>query len=129
MENNMKCVRWFLIFCFFFAAPFAQAGEIERIQAKGELVVSLNKGYPPFSMVLDNQLRGLDVDLAALLADYLGVTIRFIQPETYDQQIPTLLAGKADIIIAAMTRTVDRGLKVSFTTPYFEVSQAALVTR
>jgi len=125
----MKYLRGFLILCFFFAAPFVQAGEIERIQAKGELVVSLNKEYPPFSMVLDNQLRGLDVDLAALLADYLGVAIRFVQPETYNQQIPTLLAGEADIIIAAMTRTVDRGLKVSFTTPYFEVSQAALVKR
>jgi polar amino acid transport system substrate-binding protein len=125
----MKYLRWFLIFSFFFAAPFAQAGEIERIQAKGELVVSLNKGYPPFSMVLDNKLRGIDVDLATLLADYLGVRVRFVQPETYDQQIPTLLAGEADIIIAAMTRTVERGLKVSFTSPYFEVSQAALVTR
>lgn len=125
----MKCLRWFLIFSFFFAPPLVQAGEIERIQAKGELVVSLNKGYPPFSMVLDNKLYGLDVDLAALLADYLGVEVRFVQPETYDQQIPTLLSGEADIIIAAMTRTVERGLKVSFTTPYFEVSQAALVTR
>ena len=125
----MKCLRWFLFFSFFFATPFAQAGEIERIQAKGELVVSLNKGYPPFSMVLDNKLRGIDVDLATLLADYLGVRVRFVQPETYDQQIPTLLSGEADIIIAAMTRTVERGLKVSFTSPYFEVSQAALVSR
>ena len=29
------------------------AGEIERIQAKGEIVVSLNRGYPPFSMIID----------------------------------------------------------------------------
>jgi polar amino acid transport system substrate-binding protein len=124
----MKYLRWFLIFSFFFT-PLVQAGEIERIQAKGELVVSLNKGYPPFSMVIDNKLQGLDVDLAALLAEYLGVRVRFVQPATYDRQIPTLLSGEADIIIAAMTRTVERGLKVSFTTPYFEVSQAALVMR
>jgi polar amino acid transport system substrate-binding protein len=80
-------------------------------------------------MMIDNQLRGLDVDIATLLAEYMGVKARFIQPNTYDQQIPKLLSMESDIIIAAMTRTVERGLKVSFTDPYFKISQAALVRR
>ncbi len=127
----MKLVRCLLIVGLSLAAglPLVQAGEIERIQAKGELVVSLNKGYPPFSMLIDGQPAGLDVDLARLLADYLGVKVRFIRPDSYDQQIPRLLDGESDIIMAAMTRTVARGLKVRFTDPYFEVSQAALVRR
>lgn len=127
----MKCLRWLILvcLCFMIGAPQLIAGEIERIQARGELVVSLNKGYPPFAMLDGDQLRGLDVDLARLLADYLGVKVRFVRPESYDQQIPRLLAGESDIIIAAMTRTVERGLKVSFSDPYFEVSQAALVRR
>lgn len=127
----MKLLKCFLVFCFLTGASplFVHAGEIERIQAKGELVVSLNRGYPPFSMIVDKRLRGLDVDIAALMAEYLGVQVKFVQPETYDQQIPTLLSGQADIIIAAMTRTVDRGLKVNFTAPYFEISQAAIVKR
>jgi len=109
--------------------PLLLAGEIERIQARGELVVSLNKGYPPFAMMEGDRVIGLDADLARLLAAYLGVDLRFIWPESYDQQIPRLLAGDSDIIMAAMTRTVERGLQVSFTAPYFEVSQAALVRR
>jgi polar amino acid transport system substrate-binding protein len=127
----MKLVRCALIAGLCLAAwlPFVQAGEIERIQAKGELVVSLNKGYPPFAMEIDGRLAGLDVDLAWLLAEYLKVKVRFIQPENYDQQIPLLLSGETDIIMAAMTRTVTRGVQVNFTTPYFEVSQAALVRR
>lgn len=127
----MKLPRCFLLCCFLLGAVpfFADAGQIERIRDRGELVVSLNKGYPPFSMIVEGRLRGLDVDIAALLADYLGVRVKFVQPETYDLQIPTLLSGEADIIIAAMTRTVDRGLKVNFTNPYFEISQAALVMR
>ncbi|MBW2441382.1 MAG: transporter substrate-binding domain-containing protein [Deltaproteobacteria bacterium] len=104
-------------------------GEIERIQSKGEITVSLNRGYPPFAMEKDGNVFGLDVDLAHLLADYLDVKVKFIRPDTYDKQIPKLLAGESDIIIAAMTRTVERGLKVSFSDPYFEVSQAALVRR
>ena len=125
----MKKYCVFIVILLLCYSPLCLAGEIERIQAKGEIVVSLNRGYPPFSMIIDKQLRGLDVDLANLMADYLGVKVRFIRPETYDQQIPKLLAGESDIIIAAMTRTVRRGLKVSFTAPYFEVSQAALARR
>jgi polar amino acid transport system substrate-binding protein len=102
------------------------AGEIEKIKEKGEIVVSLNKGYPPFSMVTDKEITGLDADIAKLIAGHLGVKVRFIMPELYKDQIPRLLAGDSDIIIAAMTRTVDRGLQVNFTDPYFEVSQAAL---
>ena len=110
------------------AAP-SWGGEIERIQAKGEITVSLNRGYPPFAMENSGKLFGLDVDLAILLADYLGVKVKFIRPKTFDLQIPKLLAGESDIIIAAMTRTVERGLEVDFADPYFEVSQAALVRR
>jgi len=125
----MKKIYVLLISVLLFIVPHSWGGEIERIQEKGEITVSLNRGYPPFSMEKDGKIVGLDVDLADLLADYLNVKLKFIQPETYDQQIPKLLAGESDIIIAAMTRTVERGLKVSFTAPYFEVSQAALVRR
>jgi polar amino acid transport system substrate-binding protein len=91
--------------------------------------VSINRDYPPFAMSIDGHPVGLDIDLATLMAEYLGVAVRFIQPETYDQQIPKLLAGESDIIIAAMTRTVERGLQVRFTEPYYTVSQAAMVRR
>ena len=123
--------KWFVLFglCLAVWSSFAQAGELERIQNKGVITVSLNREYPPFAMQKDGKPFGLDVDLAHLLAEYLGVKVRFIQPQSYDQQIPKLLAGESDIIMAAMTRTIERGLKVNFTDPYFEVSQAALVKR
>jgi len=119
---------------FFFSVLFlipvmSQASEIERIQKAGVITVALNRDYPPFCMEESGTLFGLDVDLAHLLAAHLDVKVRFIRPETYDQQIPGLLAGEADIIMAAMTRTVQRALLVNFSTPYFEVSQAALVRR
>jgi len=124
--------KWFsvlLSLCLCFVFQGVEAGEIERIQRKGTLVVSLNKGYPPFAMKVKDKLIGLDVDLAKVIAAYLGVKVKFIQPEKYEDQIPRLLAGESDMIIAAMTRTVERALKVNFTMPYFEISQAALVKR
>jgi ABC-type amino acid transport substrate-binding protein len=120
--------------CLFFAILFlipviGQTGEIERIQKAGVITVSLNRDYPPFSMQKSGTIFGLDVDLANLLASHLNVEVKFIRPETYDQQIPKLVAGEADIIMAAMTRTLQRALLVNFSDPYFEVSQAALVRR
>jgi len=125
----MKKIIVFALALLLLLAPQCWSGEIERIQKKGEITVSLNRGYPPFSMERDGKLFGLDIDLAILLADYLNVKVKFIRPQTYDLQIAKLLAGESDIIIAAMTRTVERGLKVHFSEPYFEVSQAALVRR
>jgi polar amino acid transport system substrate-binding protein len=127
--DAMKRLRLLLTLVVLLTAVSAHADEIRRIRERGVLTVSLNRDYPPFAMQKDGRPTGLDVDLAHLLAESLGVTVRFIQPETYDQQIPKLLAGESDIIMAAMTRTVARGLQVHFSTPYFEVSQAALVRR
>ena len=125
MKKHCVCIFTLLLLM----TPPSWSGEIERIQEKGEITISLNRGYPPFSMQKAGTIIGLDVDLAYLLADMLGVKVRFIRPDTYDQQIPKLLAGESDIIMAAMTRIVERGLQVSFSDPYFEVSQAALVRR
>lgn len=117
-------VGFSMVFC-----SSLQAGEIERIKEKGEIIVSLNTGYAPFSMEVKGERTGLDVDLARLIAQYLGVKVKFLIPQLFGDQIPKLLAGESDIIIAAMTRTPERGLLVNFTDPYFEVSQAALVRR
>jgi polar amino acid transport system substrate-binding protein len=121
-----RLMGWFLLILLL-ASSGAQAGQMETILAKGELVVSLNRNTPPFCMEAKGALIGLDVDLARLMADTLGVKVKFIFPAAYEEQIPKLLAGEADIIIAAMTRTAQRGLQVNFSAPYFEVSQAALV--
>ncbi len=123
-----KLLGWVCIFVGLLSCT-AQAAEMARIRHKGELVVSLNRGYPPFSMEIGGRLTGLDVDLARLIGDFLKVKVRFIRPRHYGDQISRLLAMESDIIIAAMTRTAERGLKVNFTKPYFQVSQAALVNR
>ena len=80
-------------------------------------------------MEVKGERIGLEVDLAKLIAQALGVKVKFVIPQLFGEQIPKLLAGESDIIIASMTRTPERGLLVNFSDPYFEVSQAALVRR
>lgn len=124
----MKALVWTLAVAAALITPL-RAGEMERIMEKGELVVSLNTGYPPFCIVEGDTVSGLDADLARLIADHLGVKVSFVLPDQFKEHIPRLLAGETDLIIAAMTRTVERGLQVNFTDPYYHVSQAALVDR
>ena len=90
----MKRIMFFMMTVFWISTGFVQAGEIERIQGKGEIVVSLNKGYPPFCMTVNDELTGLDVDLAQMIAEHLGVKAKFILPELYKEQIPKPLANK-----------------------------------
>lgn len=124
-----RTLTWAFLGIGLLAGAAAHAAELERIQAQGTIVVSLNRETPPFCMEVKGEPVGIDVDLARRLADYLGVAVRFIFPADYADQIPRLLAGESDVVIAAMTITPERGLQVSFTEPYFEVSQAALVRR
>jgi polar amino acid transport system substrate-binding protein len=79
----MKRVLLILLSIPWLALPSVHAGEIDRIRNKGEIVVSVNKGYPPFCVVGKDENIGLDVDLARLIADHLGVKVKFIMPDRY----------------------------------------------
>jgi hypothetical protein len=125
MKKHCICIFALLLLM----TPLSWSGEIERIQEKGEITVSLNRGYPPFSMEKEGTISAWMWTWPISWPMCSDVKVRFIRPDTYDQQIPKLLAGESDIIMAAMTRTVERALQVSFSSPYFEVSQAALVRR
>jgi polar amino acid transport system substrate-binding protein len=127
--RTVKRTLVWILGCWALLGAGAQAGEMQRIMDKGVVVVSLNRGTPPFCLEVQGKTVGIDVDLARLVAEQLGVEVRFVFPEVYADQIPRLLAGQSDIVIAAMTMTPERGLQVNFTDPYFEVSQAALVRR
>ncbi|MHC1725866.1 MAG: transporter substrate-binding domain-containing protein [Syntrophobacteraceae bacterium] len=76
-------------------------------------------------MEVKGERTGLDVDLARLIAQALGVKVKFLVPQLFEEQISKLLAGESDIIIAAMTRTPERGLLMNFTEPYFEAKSPA----
>ena len=76
-------------------APAHRPARSSVFRHKGEIVVSFNRGTPPFCMEVKGELAGLDVDLARFMADALGVKPKFIFPAVYDEQIPKLLAGES----------------------------------
>lgn len=105
----------------------AKSSTLEQIIQKGEIKVGFDVGYVPFEMSdKKGNFVGFDIDLAKMMAKAMGV--KFIAVNTaWDGIIPALVTGKLDIIIAGMTVTQQRNLKVNFADPYIIVGQTVIV--
>lgn len=102
----------------------AQAGTLDDIANRGELRVAVQTQGPPFSMVDKNGERtGSSVELAKLMAQEMNVKITFLDFD-WDGLLPALLSGKADLLVADMTPTLPRAMKVAFTRPFMHTGSA-----
>jgi polar amino acid transport system substrate-binding protein len=104
----------------------AEPATIEKIKQMGKLRIGVEATYPPFTFRERGQIVGYDVDLANIFCERLGV-----KPEIIDTQwsgiIPSLYAGRFEIIMSSMSYTKQRLQRVLFTIPYAEASQALLI--
>ena len=94
--------------------PITTADIIRRGRAR----IGVVTGAPPFGMV-DPQGTpiGYDIDMANLLAKYLGVPVD-ISSLTPPSRIPALEAGRVDFLCATLGATPERARTVMFTMPY-----------
>jgi ABC-type amino acid transport substrate-binding protein len=102
---------------------------LTRVLSSNVLRVGVNPNYKPFSFEQDGKRVGVDIDIASLLAEKLGVKAEFVVPESFSDLIPMLQANKIDIIIAGMSITFDRAKAVDFTVPYFETGLSILLNK
>ncbi|MFV0482270.1 MAG: transporter substrate-binding domain-containing protein [Campylobacteraceae bacterium] len=102
---------------------------LNSILNKKVLVVGMEPGYMPFEMKSKRgEIIGFDVDIAREMANALGVELKLV-PTEWDGIVASLVTGKFDIIISAMTVTSERNLKVNFANPYVEIGQTLLVQK
>lgn len=109
--------------CFALAAV-AQAQTINDIVKKGKVTIGVVSGAPPFGTTdAQGNPAGYDVDVANLVAKYLGVPAEIV-PLTSPSRIPALESGKVDFLVATLAPTPERAKAVMFTMPYsaFEMS-------
>ena len=83
--------------------------DFDRIQARGTIIVGTNTNWPPFEIfnTTSNQLEGFDIDLAELVADYLNVTVEWIDMD-FDNLVGACQAGTIDMIASATFITAAR---------------------
>lgn len=105
--------------------------DIARIKQSGVLRVALTReDYPPFYYQKQDQLKGLDIELAQDIARRLGVKLEFRRlARSWDEVVQVVVAGEADVAISALSRTLPRAQEVVFTQPYVILAQALLVNR
>jgi polar amino acid transport system substrate-binding protein len=109
------------------AAP-SPSPVLDRILSRGELRVGMSGDMPPLNMLTkDDKIIGLDADLAAMVADAMGVKLN-VQKMAFAGLLPALETGSIDMIISNMTMTPDRNLKVAFVGPYV-ISGKGLLTK
>lgn len=107
---------------------FADGRTLDEIKADGKIIMATNAEFEPFEYKDDDKIVGIDAEIAAKIAEALGVDLE-ISDIAFESTIPALQAGKADFIAAGMTVTEDRKKNVDFTDPYFNASQAILVAK
>lgn len=109
------------------AQPLWEQSALNQVLKRGELRVGVEAGYMPFEMRdKRGDLIGFDVDLARLMAKYMGVKLRLVNTQ-WDGIIPALLTGKFDLLMGGMTITMERNLQVNFTDPYIVIGQSVLL--
>lgn len=98
----------------------SQRGDTEVVR------VGSSGSYPPFTSAENGRLEGIEVDFARALANEIGRSVEIVQVP-FPDLIGELNVGRIDIIMTGMSITRRRAELVSFTKPYLEVGQMALI--
>ena len=98
--------------------PAAQ-DTLQAVIKKGELVVGTFDFFPPWGFRdAQNNIVGMDVDIAKDLAEQMKVKLTLVAVPTAPDRINFLVAGKIDVAISNFTATVERSKTITFTEPY-----------
>lgn len=113
------------------AVAFAACGKKENggSASEGEaksLVMATNAEFPPYEYYENQEIVGIDVEIAQAIADDLGMKLE-IEDMAFDSIIAAVQSGKADIGAAGMTVTEDRLESVNFTDSYTTAAQVIIV--
>ena len=103
-----------------FAACGGNGGEKEK------LTMATNAEFPPYEYVEGDKIVGIDAEIAALIADKLGMELEIVDV-AFDSIIPGVQSGKYDMGMAGLTVNEERLEKVNFSTSYATGIQAVIV--
>ena len=85
----------------------------------GILRVGVSPDSPPLIFKQNDEISGLEAEMAVALANYLEKTAVFVEVP-WEDQIPALLANRTDIIMSGMSVTLARQYEIAFSKPYFK---------
>ncbi len=108
------------------AAEAAESSEEAKEAAGGTLIMGTNAEFPPYEYYENNEIVGIDAEIAKAIADKLGMELQ-IEDMAFDAIVPAVTSGKVDFGAAGMTVTEERLQSVDFTDTYANSNQVAIV--
>jgi len=93
---------------------------------KGYLVMATNAEFPPYEFWEGGKIVGIDAEIAGVIADKLGLTLR-IDDIDFNAILPAVTGGRADMGMAGMTVTEERKQNVNFSNSYATGVQVIIV--
>lgn len=104
----------------------AEITSAEEDKSKDQLVVATSTGFEPFEMVDAGKYSGIDLEIAAGLAEYLGKEL-VIKDMQFDAVVTSVQQGLCDIGMAGLTITPAREKVVTFSKSYYSANQVLIV--
>lgn len=93
---------------------------------KPVLKMATNAYFQPYEFYQDGKIVGIDAEIAAAIANYLGYELEIVDME-FDSIITAVQQGSVDFGMAGMTVTPDRELEVDFSISYATGVQSIIV--
>lgn len=105
------------------AGAHAQSALDDVLKAK-TIKIAVPTDYPPYGFVgIDLQPQGLDVDMAKLIADKLGVKLQMV-PVISANRIPYVQTKQVQLVISTLGKNPEREKVIDFTHAYSPFFQA-----
>ena len=95
-------------------------------KSKDQLIVATSTGFEPFEMVESGKFFGIDMEIAAGLAEYLGKEL-VIKDMQFEAVVTSVQQGLCDIGMAGLTITPARQEVVTFSNSYYSANQNLVV--
>ncbi len=112
---------------FFAGCGGQKQSALERVKEAGELVMLTNAAFPPFEYLGgDNEVAGVDVEIAKAIAAEIGVTLKIVDMD-FDGIVTSIQSGKGDIGASGITANDERRKSVDFSINYVDAAQCIIV--
>ncbi len=109
-----------------YAKVYNPGDVFKSIKNKKLIKIGISKHYPPLNFSKGS--KGLEVELSKQLAGFLGVRVKII-PLAISNYINAITTGKVDIVIAGLSKNLERGKNIWFSIPYITATPAVLVNK
>lgn len=101
---------------------------LETIKEQGYITIASEGDWSPYTYhdEVTGELVGFDVELAKLIADKLGVEVKYAETD-WESILSGVQTGRYDLAINGVTYTEDRAKSYNFSKPYAQMDAVLIV--